>query len=71
MQSFKFAVAAGVVTLAMTASAQAQFTERTIRISNGVNQEHPIGARRDGRLPHSVRDSIVARQNVRHIHCGW
>ena len=43
MQSFKFAVAAGVVTLAMTASAQAQFTERTVRISNGVNQEHPIG----------------------------
>ena len=43
MQSFKFAVAAGIVTLAMTASAQAQFTERTIRVSNGVNQEHPIG----------------------------
>ena len=43
MQSFKFAVAASIVTLAMTASAQAQFTERTVRISNGVNQEHPIG----------------------------
>jgi tripartite ATP-independent transporter DctP family solute receptor len=39
----KFALAAGVATLAMTASASAQFTERTIRVSNGVNQDHPVG----------------------------
>jgi tripartite ATP-independent transporter DctP family solute receptor len=33
--------AAGLLTLA--ASANAQFAERTIRISNGINQEHPVG----------------------------
>lgn len=27
----------------MTGAAHAQFAERTIRVSNGVNQEHPIG----------------------------
>ena len=27
----------------MTAGAQAQFAERTIRVSNGVNAEHPVG----------------------------
>jgi tripartite ATP-independent transporter DctP family solute receptor len=27
----------------MTGTANAQFAERTIRISNGVNQEHPVG----------------------------
>ena len=26
-----------------TAPAHAQFTERTIRVSNGVNQDHPVG----------------------------
>jgi tripartite ATP-independent transporter DctP family solute receptor len=38
-----FTLAAGVATLAMTAAASAQFTERTIRVSNGVNQDHPVG----------------------------
>lgn len=33
------AIAAAVLAL----PAQAQFTERTIRLSNGVNQEHPVG----------------------------
>jgi tripartite ATP-independent transporter DctP family solute receptor len=27
----------------MTGAASAQFTERTIRVSNGINQEHPVG----------------------------
>jgi TRAP-type transport system periplasmic protein len=31
---------AGLLTLA---SANAQFAERTIRVSNGINQEHPVG----------------------------
>lgn len=34
---------ASVAAFAIAGSAQAQFAERTIRISNGVNQEHPIG----------------------------
>lgn len=34
--------AAGVLAL-MTGAAQAQFAERTIRVSNGVNAEHPVG----------------------------
>jgi tripartite ATP-independent transporter DctP family solute receptor len=34
---------ASVAAVAIAGSAQAQFAERTIRISNGVNQEHPIG----------------------------
>jgi tripartite ATP-independent transporter DctP family solute receptor len=33
---------AGLLTLAV-ASANAQFAERTIRVSNGINQEHPVG----------------------------
>ena len=33
---------AGILTLAAS-SANAQFAERTIRISNGINQEHPVG----------------------------
>lgn len=27
----------------MTGAAQAQFSDRTIRVSNGINQEHPVG----------------------------
>lgn len=34
--------AVGVLAL-MTGAAQAQFAERTIRVSNGVNQDHPVG----------------------------
>ncbi len=33
---------AGLLTLAAS-SANAQFAERTIRVSNGINQEHPVG----------------------------
>jgi tripartite ATP-independent transporter DctP family solute receptor len=39
----KTALAAGVALVALTASASAQFTERTIRVSNGVNADHPVG----------------------------
>jgi tripartite ATP-independent transporter DctP family solute receptor len=39
----KTALATGVALVALTASASAQFTERTIRVSNGVNQDHPVG----------------------------
>ncbi len=34
---------AGVAALGLTTAAQAQFTDRTIRVSNGINQEHPVG----------------------------
>lgn len=34
--------AVGVLAL-MAGTAQAQFAERTIRVSNGVNQDHPVG----------------------------
>ncbi|MGL5448347.1 MAG: TRAP transporter substrate-binding protein [Rhabdaerophilum sp.] len=34
--------AVGVLAL-MTGAAQAQFVDRTIRVSNGVNQDHPVG----------------------------
>jgi tripartite ATP-independent transporter DctP family solute receptor len=35
---------AATATLALTTgTAQAQFTERTIRVSNGITQEHPVG----------------------------
>ncbi|PPD16189.1 MAG: ABC transporter substrate-binding protein [Methylobacterium sp.] len=34
--------AVGAIAL-MTGAAQAQFAERTIRVSNGVNAEHPVG----------------------------
>ena len=37
------ALATGVALVALTASAFAQFTERTIRVSNGINQDHPVG----------------------------
>lgn len=36
-------LAAACVAAIIAAPAAAQFTERTIRMSNGVNQEHPIG----------------------------
>lgn len=35
--------AIGVLLCALAAPAAAQFTERTIRVSNGVNQDHPVG----------------------------
>ena len=38
----KLAAAAAILVLA-AASASAQFKERTIRVSNGVNQDHPVG----------------------------
>ena len=44
MKAFKFALAAGVAATVMAAvPASAQFTERNIRISNGVNEDHPNG----------------------------
>jgi TRAP-type transport system periplasmic protein len=43
MSLMKTALAAGVALVALTASASAQFTERTIRVSNGVNADHPVG----------------------------
>ncbi len=33
----------GAALVALTAAASAQFADRTIRVSNGVNQEHPVG----------------------------
>ncbi len=39
----KFALAAGVAALALTGPASAQFQERTIRVSNGINADHPVG----------------------------
>jgi tripartite ATP-independent transporter DctP family solute receptor len=36
-------LAAGVAAAIFAIPAQAQFTERTIRMSNGINQEHPVG----------------------------
>lgn len=44
MKSFKFALAAGVAFTVFTAlPASAQFSERNIRLSNGVNADHPNG----------------------------
>jgi TRAP-type transport system periplasmic protein len=40
---FKKTLAASVALVALTATASAQFTERTIRVSNGVNEDHPVG----------------------------
>ena len=35
---------AATASLALISSAaQAQFSDRTIRVSNGINQEHPVG----------------------------
>ncbi|HEX2137320.1 MAG TPA: TRAP transporter substrate-binding protein [Microvirga sp.] len=42
MSLMKTALAAGVALVALTAAASAQFTERTIRVSNGVNEDHPV-----------------------------
>lgn len=40
----KTVLLAATAILALTAgAAQAQFAERTIRVSNGINQEHPVG----------------------------
>ena len=36
-------LAAGIAATALALPVQAQFAERTIRLSNGVNQEHPVG----------------------------
>jgi TRAP-type transport system periplasmic protein len=38
----KYLIAASALAL-MTTTASAQFTERTIRMSNGVNADHPVG----------------------------
>ncbi|HEU6442101.1 MAG TPA: TRAP transporter substrate-binding protein [Microvirga sp.] len=44
MKALKFALAASVaVTLLSPLPAAAQFTERNIRLSNGVNEDHPNG----------------------------
>ena len=44
MRTLKFALAAGVAaTLFAAMPASAQFTERNIRLSNGVNEDHPNG----------------------------
>ena len=43
MSLLKTALVAGVALAALTAQASAQFTERTIRVSNGVNADHPVG----------------------------
>lgn len=44
MRTLKYALAAGVAaTLLSALPAAAQFTERTIRLSNGVNEDHPNG----------------------------
>jgi TRAP-type transport system periplasmic protein len=40
---FKTTLAAGVALVALTGTASAQFTERTIRVSNGINEDHPVG----------------------------
>ena len=37
------AAALALAGLAATGVAQAQFQDRTIRVSNGVNQDHPVG----------------------------
>ncbi|MBJ6125925.1 TRAP transporter substrate-binding protein [Microvirga splendida] len=44
MKAFKLTLAAGVAaTILAAVPAYAQFTERTIRLSNGVNEDHPNG----------------------------
>src|ERR671910_643455 len=44
MKAFKFTLAAGVAaTILAAVPAYAQFTERNIRLSNGVNEDHPNG----------------------------
>lgn len=34
---------AGVALAAFAGSAQAQIKERNIRVSNGINEDHPVG----------------------------
>src|SRR5215210_3935387 len=41
--TLKFALAAGIAAVALTGPASAQFQDRTIRVSNGINADHPIG----------------------------
>lgn len=44
MKTLKYALAAGVaISLLSALPAAAQFTERSIRLSNGVNEDHPNG----------------------------
>jgi TRAP-type transport system periplasmic protein len=43
MNTMKTALLGAALALATTMPAAAQFADRTIRISNGVNEEHPIG----------------------------
>ncbi len=43
MSLMKTVLAAGVALAALSGAASAQFTERTIRVSNGVNADHPVG----------------------------
>jgi TRAP-type transport system periplasmic protein len=43
MNTMKTALLGAALALATTMPAAAQFVERTIRISNGVNEEHPVG----------------------------
>jgi TRAP-type transport system periplasmic protein len=43
MPLMKTILAAGVALAALSGAASAQFTERTIRVSNGVNADHPVG----------------------------
>jgi TRAP-type transport system periplasmic protein len=43
MRSLKTFLLAGITATTLAGTAQAQFAERTIRVSNGVNQEHPVG----------------------------
>ena len=44
MKAFKYALAASVAaTILAAVPAYAQFTERNIRLSNGVNEDHPNG----------------------------
>ena len=43
MKSIMSLIAGACAAATLAAPAAAQFTERTIRISNGVNQEHPVG----------------------------
>jgi tripartite ATP-independent transporter DctP family solute receptor len=46
MKALRLALTASAAALALTAltdGASAQFQERTIRLSNGVNQDHPVG----------------------------
>jgi tripartite ATP-independent transporter DctP family solute receptor len=44
MNTLKLTLAAAAATLVFaTGAAHAQYTERTIRVSNGINEDHPVG----------------------------